>query len=436
MDAPKPMSLHLSRRYGVYPQKQEGLYMQRIRIPGGRINAEQWRRLAHLAVACCRGTPLHLTTRQDVELHNVAASDLPTIQELLGRVQLQTGNTGGDSIRNITLCPGCDLKEGGRDLLPLIETVYSSLSSLPLCDHLPRKFKISFSACNEQCALPYLNDLGFVLTPGLQFDVIGAGSLGPRPNPGIELTKNLPAEEMIPFTIAVLELFEEMGDRNHRRKARLRHVRERLGDAVFKEVLHRRFEEKRKSGPYPHVAILPGKERLPHRSCLRLPLGDLSVEQAVTLADLLDKQRLQSRINLTQDIELYGNDPIVLPTSLILLTRGPSIVCCPGADTCPNGLVNTRQLARRLIQENLPSALHTPCIRISGCPNRCAHCAAAEIGLSGCLKTIQGNRQQAYRLYLGGGNGKSNQLGSPGPVLTEEEVVRFLAEEGKSHTRE
>lgn len=423
-------SPHLSRRRGVYPQKHDGLYMQRIRISGGRIGAEQWRRLAELSAAYCGAAPLHLTTRQDIELHNVPADHVAAVEESLAEVGLQTYNACGDSIRNITLCPGCDLREGGADLLGVIETLYACLVSLPVSDRLPRKFKISFSACEWRCALPFLNDLGFVLTGRGRFVVFGAGSLGPRPNLGIELADDLGPEEVIAFTAAVLEIFEERGDRTNRRKARLRHVREHTGDEAFRDLLRRRFEEKSAGGDYPGVSIRRGKAVLPHVRRLYLPAGDLEIEQALALAELIDGRGVQSRLTLTQGIELYSSARVELSEPLVQLSKGPSIVCCPGADTCVHGAVHTRRLAQYL-RENLPRGFDGT-IRISGCPNHCTHTAAAQIGLSGCKKAVDGETHEAYRVYLSGGDGKSDRLSSPGPAVLEEEVLRYVCEVRRS----
>ncbi|HSV27203.1 MAG TPA: hypothetical protein VLH60_04850, partial [Sedimentisphaerales bacterium] len=92
---------------GAYPQKQDGLFMQRVKVLGGRITWHQWRTVARLAALYTPGTPLHLTTRQNIEFHNVAAADLPAIQRQLGDAGLSMLGAGGDSVRNITVCTGC-----------------------------------------------------------------------------------------------------------------------------------------------------------------------------------------------------------------------------------------------------------------------------------------------------------------------------------------
>ena len=112
---------------GVYPQKQTGLFMQRIKVIGGRINWHQWRRIAELAAKYSRGFPLHITTRQDIELHNLDIDDISIIQEGLSKVALTTFGAGGDSIRNMTICTGCDFHRDSFDLFPIAQLLWQHL---------------------------------------------------------------------------------------------------------------------------------------------------------------------------------------------------------------------------------------------------------------------------------------------------------------------
>ena len=147
------------RVLGVYPQKQAGLYMQRVKVLGGRINWPQWRRIAELTQTYCDGFPLHLTTRQDLELHNIRRQDVATVQQRLAEVGLTVFGACGDSVRNITVCSGCEFCPGGLDVMPLAQLVRQGIDQEPVVFTLPRKFKISFSGCRKACAKPWLNDL-------------------------------------------------------------------------------------------------------------------------------------------------------------------------------------------------------------------------------------------------------------------------------------
>ena len=166
-----------SKLCGVYPQKQDGLFMQRVKIFGGRITLQQWRTVARLAAIYTPQTPLHLTTRQDIEFHNVSADDLSAIQRVVTAIGLSTLAAGGDSVRNITVCTSC---VEGADIYDFAKFAKERLEAEQMTFNLPRKFKISFSACSRACAKPFINDLGFVLQENGLFTVVGAGSLGPQ----------------------------------------------------------------------------------------------------------------------------------------------------------------------------------------------------------------------------------------------------------------
>lgn len=143
-----------SKTLGVYPQKQNGLFMQRIKILGGRINWPQWRKIAQLAQLYSPGFPLHITTRQDIELHNINAEAISNIHRQLNAVDLTTFGAGGDSVRNITVCSGCGLNPSASNIFFLAELVDQYLQSNPILLNLPRKFKISFAGCRMDCAKP------------------------------------------------------------------------------------------------------------------------------------------------------------------------------------------------------------------------------------------------------------------------------------------
>ena len=413
------------RLLGVYPQKQEGLFMQRIKIFGGRISWPQWRAVAKLAAAYTSQTPLHLTTRQDIEFHNASAADLPGLQEGLSAVGLSTFGAGGDSVRNITVCTGCE--SCGQDIYTLANVVNTQLAAMPMITTLPRKFKISFSACSKACAKPFINDLGFVAQENGLFAAIGAGSLGSKPAMGIELYKDLPVSDIVPLCTAAIDFFAEHGDRQNRRKARLRHVRERFGDETFKQELDNRFKMLREKSSNQTIAIENTNQKLKMLARLQLPNGDIAAEDALALADFAESADLELRINLTHGLELYsrGGRMLPLPPKLTALTSLPTIVACPGCKTCPNALTDccaTAEQLRNHLRLNSDTAVH-----ISGCPNDCAQAVVADVGLIGLTKTIDGKKGPAYRILTNGGRGQTNKPATEQAVVPAEAVPEYIA---------
>jgi len=411
-----------NRLLGMYPQKQDGLFMQRIRIPGGRISWPQWRKIAELAATYTPSAPLHLTTRQDIELHNVAHESIPAVHEGLAEAALTIFGAGGDSVRNVTVCAGCDLCRDAFDLLPLVRLVQSYLELQPVIFNLGRKFKISFSGCEHACARPWISDLGFIAQINGLFTVIVAGSLGAKPALGIRLYEDFPAEDILPLCVAALEFFEQSGERQNRHLARFRHVREKFGDQAFFTELDTRFKEAKSRQAWPNIvpAATKGHLKLLHR--LQLPNGNISPQQALDLADTAELKGATLRINLEHGIELYGTEEIELPDSLAQFANNPVIIACPGSTTCPRGLVNcwaTADMIRKKLTKRQTRQLQ---ICISGCPNNCAQSAVADIGLVGMTRKINGRSTEHYRLFTGGGNGKNEKLAEPSSVISASDV--------------
>lgn len=412
--------------WGAYPQKQNGLFMQRIPVFAGRITPEQLESVARLAEQFTHNTPLHLTTRQDIELHNVPADKVTAVQNELYQIGLPTFGACGDSLRNITVCPCCRFNPQAFDIQSLAEQIKEFLHDSPLLNNMPRKFKIALAGCQKPQSKPYVNDLSFIATDQTTVRVIGAGSLGPRPQTGIVLLDKLPVEDVLVLTAAALKFFVEYGDRQNRRKARFRHIRQRLGDAVFLEKLNDYFEKEKKTGDWHALKLNKGLAGWNH---LRLQVvnGNLAVQDALLLAQTAYEQNAQLRINPAHGIDLYSQKPFELPAELKPLTALPCIVACPGSTTCTNGLTNCPQLAAKLTELLKGNEkLKDKTIALSGCPNNCAHSAVADIGLSGMLKTIDGKRQEVYQVLLNGGNGMTDKMGVPDQIVPAAQLPAFM----------
>jgi sulfite reductase beta subunit-like hemoprotein len=403
-----PEEASTQRFLGIYPMRLPGKFMQRVRIPSGRITLAQWRRLAELAADHTPKYPLHLTTRQDVELHGLVPERVPTVQRALAEVGLTTLRTCGDTLRNVTCCAGSGICREGLDVLPLAEAIAAACERLPFLFSLPRKFKIGLSGCANACARPYLQDIGVIARPDGRFDAVVAGSLGARPNTGIPFPRPLELHEVVPLVLAALRLFNEAGDRENRTRARLRHVRERIGDKEFLHKLTSMLDAETSSGdaPMPPAPFQPeGMDRL---AWLRLPLGDISPEAALALAQAVEEAAAVLRIGNSHDLHAYGRKTLTLPGELTALENAPAVVSCPGTTWCARGICDSRRAAHSLI-ETL-AGWETLAVCLSGCPNNCAHAVLADIGMTGRLKTHGADRIECFRLMAGGDKGRSPKM--------------------------
>lgn len=413
--------------FGVYPQKQQGLYMQRVPILAGRLRAEQLRQLADIAVEFAKSAPLHLTTRQDIEFHNIPEAHITEVQERLTAMGLTTFGAGGDSVRNITVCPCCRFNSEALDTEPLAEQVQEALNKSGLLEKLPRKFKISFAGCLEPQSKPYINDLSFIATSADTLRVIGAGSLGAQPEPGIVLFEHIGTAEVIQLILATIELFIEHGDRQNRQKARLRHIRQRTGDEDFLKMLNEYFIRKKNSRAWPKITLANGQIGWRKAFTIQTIAGELNPEHAMILAKIVEEAKAHIRINLHHGLELYAKETLEIPSQLKPYTNLPKIVACPGNTTCTNGLTNCQELAEQLSKILKGSDRYKDkTIALSGCPNNCAHSCIADIGLAGQIKTIDGHRQEVYKVMFDGGNGNNRQIAEVQQTLSDKAVIEWF----------
>ena len=233
------------------------------------------------------------------------------------------------------------------------------------------------------------------------------------------------------LVVAALMIFVDEGDRKNRGTARLRHVRERLGDAVFVDRLHALIDgETSSSRREPSATRAP--QRTPEAACLRPPLGDIEPDEAVALADAVDAAGAIMRIGIEHELRIYAKSAVALPKA-VEVWRGNAcgVVACPGTTWCSRGIADARA-AGAAVREALPRDMALN-VQISGCPNNCAQSAVADIGLVGRIKTIDGVRTECFRLTAGGDKGRGPGLGvelaEAVPAQRVAEIAALLAEE-------
>ncbi len=430
---------------GIYPIRGGAdRYLVRVRIPLGRISPPQLRALAGTADRFSSGGGVHLTTRQDVHIYGIGMRQLPDALRSLWAAGLTTREACGDTVRNVVLCPFAGLSPGEVfDVTPYARAIGSYLLRHPLWQRLPRKFKTGFEGCRsgDHAGLPY-QDAGVraVVSPeGVPgFRVLAAGGLGALPHPGLTLEPFTPASRLWPTVTALLSVFDRMGNRENRGRARLKFIAQSMGAEAFRQrVLAERetieaaeagrlpdLSEPRVSagGPPLEPASLPGwpsalRQRQEGLVALpaRVPLGDLSSMQLRALAEAAEESGAEVRLTPAQGIVL-ADVPMAKGewTARFLRDRGfrsgqaVSLVRCAGTDTCTVGITRVRGLAALLEEEILSSdrTAHrrgSVSIGISGCPNGCGHHLVKDIGLVGAARNMDGRLAPHYMLHLGGG---------------------------------
>lgn len=464
-------------QYGIYGQRQAGVQMVRIKIPFGGITANQLRRIAELAERYTTGVG-HVTTRQDIQLHFAELKDVPAIMRGLAEVGLTTREACANTVRNVTGCHLAGVCQGEVfDITPYAKTVAYHLLRNPLNQSLPRKFKIAFSGCRHDCALTPIHDIGLLATKAedgtLGFRMVAGGGLGSAPRIAQVLREFTPIEELIPSIEAVIKVFDTLGNRKNRNKARMKFVIEKLGFAEFK----RRWEEayvsmgharpasqpfkllEHQDHPVPLIMptsngakpsasdgsvngtaqetpfamwkrtnVVPQKQAGYVTAVIKLFMGDLTTAHMLHLADLAEHYsngNLRTTINQNMVIRWIPEDRLETLyedlASQSLADPGAElvedIIACPGTDTCGLGITSSKGLARALAEVfpagRVPEDLKDVSVKISGCHNSCAQHHIATIGLHGVGKRIGEHTAPFYELHLGGrvnGTAKIGQM--------------------------
>ena len=440
--------------------KWEAPGMQRIKIPFGGFNVAQMEVLADLAEEYSDNI-LHVTTRQDFQLHFVIIDDAPDLHRRLASVGITTREACGNSVRNVTACPLAGVcRDEQFDVTGYAnETAQYFLGHRDVQD-FGRKFKVAFSGCAQHpCGLTAMHDLGLIAKTRtvdgqeqVGFEMYVGGGLGAVPHLAKLFDEFIPAEELLPVSQAIARVFARLGEKKNRNRARIKFLVNQLGIEEFRRLV---WEERAKleddtgwtdwiSGindysesalPEPasgedlnlgeafeqwkSTNVYQQRQEGFATVTIALPLGDITSHQMRRLADITRRfTRDTARTTVEQNIVLRWIHLADLPAlyqdlrEINLHAPGAQsivdVVACPGTDTCKLGIASSRGLAAelqtRLAAKGLQydEAVRDIRIKISGCFNSCGQHTVAEIGFFGSSRNVNGYRVPHFQLILGG----------------------------------
>lgn len=405
---------------GIYEQRKSGNFMARIRIGAGLVLPYQLCKIAELSKKYGNSI-VHITTRQDIQIHNLKIKDTADVLEQLLDANLSTRGGGGNTVRNVSACPRAGICPTEIfDVAPYAIAVTEYLIQSNASFNLPRKYKIAFSGCSDDCALASVADLGFfahIKNDIKGFSVYAGGGLGANSSVAVKIEDFIKDDEVFEVAEAVKRLFDKHGDRSNKHKARLRYVLARVGVDEFIK-LYREERNALKANGLPFEAPNIRDLSLDYPVSKESATIQLWLENGVILADDLNKvgqiaaRYGQGIVRTTQlqDLLITGVDPKNVSEvneelkglSVNVFSNGrPKVVSCAGASTCKLGLCLSRGLSEaisnRLCQANLPDTV----IRISGCPNSCGHDKVAKIGFQGKAKRVNGRLLPCYDVLVG-----------------------------------
>jgi len=445
-------SLRLAR--GIYGQRQPGVQMVRIKLPFGKVTFKQLLRIADISDEYASRN-LHLTTRQDIQIHYVSLDRTPQLWAELEKDDVTIREACGNTVRNVTAAPtaGIDPDEP-FDVSPYAQATFEYFLRNPICQDMARKFKIAFSASQADTAFSYIHDVGLI--PRINsdgergFKVVIGGGLGAQPLLAHLVEEFLHEDLLIPYIETIIRVFDRHGERNNRNKARFKYLIQKIGlPEVLALIDNERKANKVKKYPInrdtisepvlPQQTIFPDvtidnplryeqwlitnvfeqKQTGFYGVYIKVPVGDIPTDTARKLIDAIKPYAADEiRITQNQGLLLKYVRKEALPvlylglTTLDLSTPGfdstADVTTCPGTDTCNLGISNSMTLARVLedviYNEYEDFIINRDIkIKISGCMNSCGQHGIAHIGFHGSSLKSGARVLPSVQVLLGGG---------------------------------
>ncbi len=453
---------------GVYGQRQPGVQMIRIKLPYGHLTAGQLVRIADSSDKYATGN-LHATTRQDIQLHFVKLADSPQLWADLEDANITLREACGNTVRNVTASStaGIDPDEP-FDVTAYAQAFFEYFLRNPISQEMGRKFKIAVSSSDKDSAFAFMHDVGLIPKLGVNeqgetikgFKVLIGGGLGAQPFSAQTAYEFMPVDQVIPFTEALIRVFDRYGERTRRHKARMKFLLNELGLETMLEKVQEEwtalknktfeveelafdwqnlpegtpmsreeilslsegqleFSEKEIFPKWLDTNVFEQKQKGWYGVYLRVLLGDMHSDTARKLADLVRQYAADDiRVTVNQGYLLRFIKAEDLPTLFQQLNQlglaepgfdsTADITTCPGTDTCNLAISSSYGITRVLevmMKEEYPDLIYNNDIKIkiSGCMNGCGQHSASNIGFHG--SSIKNGKLvlPALQVLLGGG---------------------------------
>jgi sulfite reductase (NADPH) hemoprotein beta-component len=465
---------------GVYLQLHA--YMLRVAIPYGTLNSAQMRHLAYLAERWDKGYG-HFTTRQNIQYNWPKLRDIPDMLDALAEVGLHAIQTSGNTIRNVTADHfAAAAADEIIDPRPVAELIRQWSTDHPEFQFLGRKFKIAVTGSATDRAVIKAHDIGLQIVrqeDEIGFRVIVGGGLGRTPMIGKVIRDFLPRADLLPYLEAVLGVYNLLGRRDNKYKARIKITVHEHGIDTIRDRVERLFERIRPTftgldqaklaeieaafaPPILRKASITAYDaaystdplfrswadtnldahRDPDHAIVSISLkahgatpGDATAEQMRVMADLVETYgHDELRISHEQNVVLPHVHKSDLPAlhaalkSAGLATANigliSDIIACPGMDYCALATARSipiaQQIATRFDELRIEHEIGALKIKISGCINACGHHHVGHIGILGLDRAGVEN----YQITLGGDGSEDATLGErAGPGFSAEEIV-------------
>ena len=438
---------------GIYEQRKNQHYMLRLRCAGGLVTPEQLAKIAFVGHQLST-SHLHVTTRQEIQIHNVDIEDAISALKKLEKVGISSAGGGGNTVRNMMVDDRSGLTADEEfDVYPYVEELTSRLIAEKDSFTMPRKYKVAIDTSVATANYSYIADLGLQarIKDGQRgFRVLIAGSAASNAHTGWEVFDFLPEKDLYRAAKALKNWFHKYGNRRNRHKARMRYVFYRYGTEEAKRLYLEEFEELKKDGSIDFEApTLPLEHHKPNFPPLKAPTDFETWKRRYahkqTNAEGLKENLWYAYIPLrhgnnstdffaevAEYLGNYGNDVIRFTKKEQIQVRNipeeyltniyaffkklgvyqidypvvvTNLTCCTGADTCrlgiclPKGAIDG--IAKQLLNSNLNlDAIPDFELRMNGCTNICALATWGDLGFSGRVGRVGDDPYPAYTIWL------------------------------------
>jgi sulfite reductase beta subunit-like hemoprotein len=442
LDRLTPEERYALKTHGICAQLQPGVFMVRVRIPGGVAPTDQVRGVARIAARRAADW-LHLTTRQNLELHWVDAREVVPVLDDLARHGLSTRSACGHTVRNV-MCSedaGVGLDEP-FDCFPDARLISDTLvsRSAELNVRLPSRINIAVGGSPRCRHDALVNDAGLISTvvDGVAgYELWAGGSLGKSPSLAVLLAPFVGRTDVLAAVEALVDVFVAHGNFEEPAKARMKFLVAALGADGFRAAWQAAFGEARRR-PHLPPADVPVLDDVDRRAILRhvppggwsagvrpqrtpdvasvtidLPLGDTCASELQLCCDLADRHA-DGHLTFTRDQNItFRNVPLTAVADIraALAERGVHLLgegqtaqirACTGSAVCSLGITDAPGAGRGLAL-GVAALARNPSLRVfvSGCPNSCAQHQIGDIGLAGSKVRVEGATTDGYQVYLG-----------------------------------
>ena len=458
---------------GTYGQRQPDVNMTRIKIPFGGVTADELDVIGQIVGKYAPLKKGHVTTRENIQIHFLNLEDMPAIMRMLGDVGLTTREACGNTVRNIVGCPLAGVTPDEPFYVsPYLAAFARWFVRHPYSQKMPRKFKVAFASCADDCVVTAIHDLAFIPliqkdengVPRRGFRMLAGGGTAIMQRMAYTLYDFVPVEEYLRISEAIIRIFNRTDElRKNKAKARIKFYIDRIGIDAFRQEVEEELTKKwaRKSfdptplmslpdehldAPHPPVKsgnghhapeferwletnVRPQKQEGYNIVWVKVPLGDIRADQFPALAHIA-REYAGSRVRTNTEQNLvyrwvpdgflhsFWNDIREAGLGEAGAQEITDVVSCPGTDSCKLGITSSMGLGKAVgealeemgIEDPLVKSLH---VKMSGCPNGCSRHHLANIGFQGAATKGDGNQVPAYEIFLAGsyGNGDPTRFG-------------------------